>query len=385
MRNVDDEDYDDREWDDESDDDRYEAIRGVLAAEYAELPTEDINRLLHRQFGEMSAEELEDFLEKSKKFGRFIGKTLKTALPGAIKGAIAGAPLGPAGIFSGAALGGASSALQGSGKGSGFKKILGTAANIGLNVAAQKFAGGAPGGTLGTIISGVSGALGGMQQPRPGASQPAGGSWSAALGNIVGGLAGPPPAQEPVAPQPQAPVEPELPIQEPGLFQNEPLASAGMLAPPSATAPQAAVNLLQTLMRPEVSQALMAMIMGPTGRQDIDVNGTPVPTAAFANLLGSLANRAAAEYYATVPFDGENVPRYLIDASGQYLADPSNPDDRASVLLRLLNQSDEPPAAPLRYSSPRYSPPRFRYAPPMFETVDYDALELAEMYFGRPN
>jgi hypothetical protein len=88
--------------------------------------------------------------------------------------------------------------------------------------------------------------------------------------------------------------------------------------------------------RRNARQALMAGAMGQAGTSQINVAGRPVPIAAFFNLLTTLAGRAAEEYNALGISDSRAVPRYLMDAEGEYLVDLANPDERAAVLLGLL-------------------------------------------------
>ncbi|MCG8349689.1 MAG: hypothetical protein MI924_18140 [Chloroflexales bacterium] len=103
----------------------------------------------------------------------------------------------------------------------------------------------------------------------------------------------------------------------------------------AATVPSAA-QLLAALFQPQTLQALMAGAMGQAGASQVNVAGRPVPIAAFFNLLSTLAGRAAEEYNALGISDSRAVPRYLMDAEGEYLVDPANPDERAAVLLGLL-------------------------------------------------
>ncbi len=148
-------------------------------------------------------------------------------------------------------------------------------------------------------------------------------------------------------------------------------------SPPAATGSPAAAQLLQVLERPELLQALIAMALGQAGRSEIPVGDDPVPATAFANLAGSLAGQAAAEYHALNPQSGAGVPTYLLDDSGEFAVDPSIPEQRAARLLELLNEAawqeqeawegewaeDEPEAG--------------------YDDLDaaYDDLEIAEMVY----
>jgi hypothetical protein len=114
------------------------------------------------------------------------------------------------------------------------------------------------------------------------------------------------------------------------------------VAPQMAGAQPAAAQLLQTIFRPEVLQALIAMLMGQAGRQNIPVGpaNTPVPLGAFTNMLGVMANQASAEYNATVGANGETIPRYLRDFTGEVESDIAVPEYRARVLFEMLQEAD---------------------------------------------
>ena len=101
----------------------------------------------------------------------------------------------------------------------------------------------------------------------------------------------------------------------------------------------AAAQILQLLNRPELLQSLLSMAMGQAGNRQTNVGSTSVPPAAFANLLGQLANQAAAEYNSALIWDSEDVPAYLLDGSGHLLVDPSLPEQRAARLLDLLDEA----------------------------------------------
>lgn len=95
----------------------YEAVRGVLAPEYAELPNTNVEHLVEDLFaGQLTAGDLEDFLGTLKKIGRAAAPVVSRALPGAIQGATTGAALGPWGALGGALVGGTTGALGGGGR-----------------------------------------------------------------------------------------------------------------------------------------------------------------------------------------------------------------------------------------------------------------------------
>jgi hypothetical protein len=108
----------------------------------------------------------------------------------------------------------------------------------------------------------------------------------------------------------------------------------------------AAGQLLNALFsRPEVLDALKAMMLSPIGRPSVPVAGTPVPVGAFTNLLGQLANQAQAEFTTYAGPQPEAVPEYLMESTGDYRCDPADPAQRAEVLWELLQQSAEPDEA----------------------------------------
>jgi len=153
------------------------------------------------------------------------------------------------------------------------------------------------------------------------------------VGGAVGGIAG---RAAGGALTPQRP--PRRPVRRPRSVSPPP-------QPPIAPAAPATAQLLQVLARPEVLQALMSMLLGPSGRRHVPVAGTPVPVGAFTNLLGVLANRAAAEYNVLAAPSGEDIPRYLLDVNGEFLVDPAVPEERAAVLLGLLEIAEQEEAA----------------------------------------
>jgi glycosyltransferase involved in cell wall biosynthesis len=93
-----------------------------------------------------------------------------------------------------------------------------------------------------------------------------------------------------------------------------------------------------TLSRPETLEALNAMLLGQAGKRHVRVAGTPVPVAAFSELIESLANRASAEYAAVAPSAEQEIPEYLLDQEGELICDPAVPEERADALLELLGQ-----------------------------------------------
>lgn len=111
----------------------------------------------------------------------------------------------------------------------------------------------------------------------------------------------------------------------------------------------AAAQLLGVFNRPEILQSLMAMAMGPAGSTHVPVrvgsrgaaavSPTNVPVTAIANLIATLANRAITEHDAARPQQDESVPSYLLGEGGEFLVDPAVPEQRAQLVLELLNSS----------------------------------------------
>lgn len=119
------------------------------------------------------------------------------------------------------------------------------------------------------------------------------------------------------------------------------LASAGVLGGAPAVAAQpianpAALQLLLTLLRPEVVEALIAMVLGRNGARGVEIAGQAVPTAAVTNLIQSLAEAASATHHASRAHDG--VPRYLADARARG-EDITAPEVRSLAVLELIHDA----------------------------------------------
>jgi len=167
---------------------------------------------------------------------------------------------------------------------------------------------------------------------------PVGASFGGSIGQMAGsavGRAGQPAVAQPVAIQhavgQPAIAQPARPTGPASSASLQPVAASG--GSPSAA------QLLQILNRPEVLQALLSMALGQAGQQQISVGSKSAPVAAFTNLIGELADQAASEYNASMEWQGESIPNYLMDSNGYYLADPDEPKQRAVRLLELLDES----------------------------------------------
>lgn len=178
---------------------------------------------------------------------------------------------------------------------------------------------------------------------------PVGAAIGGQLGSLAGGAIGAATGQRPAGPAPGAPGSP------------------------------AAGQLLQTIVRPETLQALMSMFMGPMGRPNIPVKGTPVPAGAFSNLLGVLANQAASEYNASLARVNGSVPEYLRDYAGEAKGDPAISEHRAEALYELLRNGEMESESSETGESAEYESLESE-----MEAVnqEYDALELLEINYG---
>lgn len=162
-----------------------------------------------------------------------------------------------------------------------------------------------------------------------------GGPVGAAVGGQLGQIAG-----QAVAGRKPSTEPPSMPPTEP----TQPTGAAPGGATVSGS--QAAGQLAHLIQNPAFLTSLLALAMGRHGRASVPVGerGTEVPHGAFMNLLSSLAGRAAqeAEMLSMPDESEETAPSYLLDSEGNFLCDPAVPAQRAGVLLRLLEQEDEP-------------------------------------------
>ncbi|MDP1913225.1 hypothetical protein [Brevundimonas sp.] len=172
------------------------------------------------------------------------------------------------------------------------------------------------------------------------------GPWGAIAGGLGGGVAtlvgggkaaparpaGSPPraaAATAAAVASAAPAAPAGPATTPLSPSPSPAPDAGA----GAARPLAAAQLLALLSRPETTQALLAMLMGGTGKPSVAVGARTVPAPAFANAIAELASETAAAW--------SGAPRqatsdYLLDDAGDPRGDIYNPSARAALLLSDL-------------------------------------------------
>lgn len=307
---------------------QYSNLRAVLAPEYALLPSAEIEALMESMFGPGAAERYEDDLEgffsdiggaissAARDVGRFAAKAAPVVANiggGVLKGATAGSALGLPGIIGGAIAGGVGTGLSSYAKGPArdIGNILGTV----TNVAGQFSPAGRLGAGLAPAISGLAG----------GGGRGAAGAAVSALGSLLGGgTAGT--AVNALG----------------GLLGGGQGGGGGALSALSGLfgGSSAASQLLSALRRPETMQALAALGLGKVGRDKIPVGSaqTPVPVAGIANLIGQLANQAAAE--AAALSDGaESALYYMMDQTGEYVGDPASEQERAARVWELLNEA----------------------------------------------
>ncbi len=110
--------------------------------------------------------------------------------------------------------------------------------------------------------------------------------------------------------------------------------ASGALSGGSGTATSA---LRMVLSRPETGRALRSLFSGTNAAIPVGGAGGPaIPAGAFAGLLGALAGEAEAEAFEGASEDAATVPGYLVDANGQLVVDPADPDLRSARVLQLL-------------------------------------------------
>lgn len=357
----------------------YPYLRSVLAPEYASLPAAQLAAFMEFEYGEGAAEAYDDYFEGF--FGdvgnwvshaaRDVGRVAQQAAPvvaniggGVIKGATTGAALGPVGIIGGAITGGVGQGLAS--YGSGSLRDIGKGINTGLGVASQFTPTGRIGGTLGGALTDVGqgknvlktalgaasglagGALGGGALGGGGLGQAAGllggqGGSTRALAGLLGGqsqggtagaLAGL------LGGQSQGGTAGALT----GLLggQGSQGGVGGLLGGLLGGQGGSAANQLAALFQnSDMRRAIGSMAMGGIGRKSIPVgaSGVPVPTSAFANLLGAFAQSAADEQAELADGTERNLA-YLMDDAGEWAADPAEGDQRAARLASLLTAAE---------------------------------------------
>jgi hypothetical protein len=225
------------------------------------------------------------------------------------------------------------------------KAVLSAAPSI-LPVAGT-IVGTAFGGPLGAQIGGSLGSLAGKAVGAA-TGQPAGGDGGGGLGGLLGGSGG-----------------------IGGMIGS----LAGGLLGGGGGSP-AAGQLLQTIAKPETMQALTSMAMGALGKPNVQVGGASVPVGAFGTLLKALIGQAESEYAQVTAFaEGDGTPAYMRDFSGQPVADPAIPLNRAIALYQLLQASGGRGGAELAEADADAAELELEAM-----QTEYDEMELAEIY-----
>lgn len=262
-------------------------LRSSLAPQYANLPVEQLDELIHAIYGPaVTAEDVEGLFDDigrglsnaARGVGRFAQRAapvVMKALPSVASGAAGGAAFGPWGALIGAGAGLAGGLLSQSRNRTA--RGIGGAIHGATNLVSSVRGGGA-GGVAGSLASIASGALGGTS-----AGQRALGGMQAARRGGGG--------------------------------------AANMLA--------------GLLARPELAQSLLASLMGGAGRQSVSVGGQQVPVSQMLSALGNIAGRAAHEA-AEAEGAGEDTPEYAELAAEAFGIDPEDAEGRTDALLTLL-------------------------------------------------
>ncbi|MGL4964880.1 MAG: hypothetical protein ACRC67_26885 [Inquilinus sp.] len=306
-------------------------LREVVDPSLAGLPTYALRDQVDVAFGDGFAEAMDADLEgvfdgigrAFSSAARDVGQFAQRAAPavahiggGIVQGAMSGSAAGLPGIIAGAAVGGAGAGL--SRYGSGAARQVGQALSGVTQLAGQFSPMGRAGGAIGSAVSGLGSLAGGRGRPNFGQIAGQVGQVAAsALGGRIGG----------------------------GAMSQV----AGMLRSPQAAGVlgqlfgggNGAGQLMSALQRPETQQALAALRLGPMGRSNIPVGPqqVPVPAAAFAQLLGHLAQQAAgAGPTPRGEADGEAMA-FMEDGEGGFFGDPASPGDRAARLWDMMNDA----------------------------------------------
>jgi hypothetical protein len=153
----------------------------------------------------------------------------------------------------------------------------------------------------------------------------------------------------------------------------------------------AATQLLRTLGRPQVTQAMTSLAMGGAGRRNVKVGNVSIPTGAITNTLQRLLERAEAELHEHSAGESAGTPLYLLDASGEFAVDPTDDDQRADRVLALLDLADhlgdredderedddreDDDDREIEYVGPAWSEEEEDDDLVLYEGVDFDSLE----------
>ncbi len=128
-----------------------------------------------------------------------------------------------------------------------------------------------------------------------------------------------------------------------GQAAGQALAKGSKQAAPAATSstssPQggssAATQLLQLTQDPNLLKSLLSLALGSSGKSSVQVGKMEVPNGAFINLLNVLTGKAAVDADKLAP-KSDGASEYLQDSEGNFVYDPSVPEDRARALYGVL-------------------------------------------------
>lgn len=182
------------------------------------------------------------------------------------------------------------------------------------------------GATIGTIYGGPAGTA-------------IGGQLGQAAASAFSGKPTPttrPPQAQAIQPSPQA-----VP---PAAVQVSPQSGspAAVQASPHAGS-TAAAQLLQLTQNPDVLKSLLALALGSLGKQAIPVGqgDQKVQVGAVMNMLNALTAQATTDADELLR-DRQDLSAYLRDSEGEFMVDPSVPEERAQALYAtLLNAENE--------------------------------------------
>jgi hypothetical protein len=339
-------------------------LRQVVSPTLAMLPdaylVEHVDGAFGEGFAEMMDEDLENIFRSigrglssaARDVGQFVQKAapiVGTIGSGIVQGAMAGSAAGLPGIIAGGLVGGTGAGL--SRYGSGAARTVGNVLSGVTQTVGQFTPMGRAGAAVGSAVQGLGNIAGSAGNPRAMAGHFAGtlgnlagslggGGRAGGLGGLAGMLGGGGGAAGGLA----------------GL--------AGMLGGGRGGAAQALGGLLSSpqfaglagnlfggagpagqiaslLQRPETQQALAAQRLGPLGRTSIPVGAgqMPVPTAAFTQLLGHLAQQVpAARQEGEGMSDAESL-LFMQSGDGEFFGDPVDPTARSARLWDMLNDS----------------------------------------------
>lgn len=98
---------------------------------------------------------------------------------------------------------------------------------------------------------------------------------------------------------------------------------------------------------PQFQQLIRASgIFGGSAPQSVEVelpsgDSVSIPPAAILNTAASLLQNSIVELNALTPEDAPEVPDYLVGEDGEFLVDPSDPQQRAALVLHYLRLAGE--------------------------------------------